>query len=343
MRHGHRPDRAARALPNDNRSQATMAHHAPRMGHAPADGCATTARLLHDYNTRMTAAPPLATPDPAAADPTGVGHIDATRLAAGLARAGVACASEVVARIDSTNAALLARARVGSLPPVTSLLAAEYQDGGRGRLGRRWVTPPGSALTVSLAHHFPLPPAALTGLSLACGLAVQATLADRGIACGLKWPNDVLEHNGKLAGILIEIHSNSTARTTAVVGIGLNLEPLNLPPDALAPGALPPASVRAACAHSGVAMPDRTTLLTDLAVRLIDTFGQFASAGFTPFVAAWNAAHLWRDQPVELQDPAAAPVRGVARGVDEQGRLIVATTDGERCISSGEMSLRRAA
>src|SRR6516225_3402785 len=149
--------------------------------------------------------------------------------AAGLRRAAVAPDGlwreiEVVPSTGSTNADLLARALRGQ--PEGVLLAAEEQTAGRGRMGRTWVSPPCAALTFSLLLHPAVPPARRGWLSLLAGVAVAAAVADvTGVEARLKWPNDVLAGEGKLAGILAE-----AAGDAVVVGIGLNVstEPAEL-------------------------------------------------------------------------------------------------------------------
>jgi len=175
---------------------------------------------------------------------------------------------EVLERIDSTNTELMRRARDGHCAP--TLLVAEQQTAGRGRLGRQWLSSPGDSLTFSLG--LPLAPRDWSGLSLAVGLSVAESLqptppasdAPLGLRLGLKWPNDLwLADDRKLGGILIETASfvlpgadggfpspllASAASASAryvVIGIGINIRPrdaqgLATPPACLqdiAPGA----------------------------------------------------------------------------------------------------------
>ncbi|WP_144735018.1 biotin--[acetyl-CoA-carboxylase] ligase [Extensimonas perlucida] len=172
---------------------------------------------------------------------------------------------EVLERIDSTNTELMRRARDGHCVP--TLLVAEQQTAGRGRLGRQWLSSPGDSLTFSLG--LPLAPRDWSGLSLAVGLSVAESLQpelgalDRKLRLGLKWPNDLwLADDRKLGGILIETASfvlpdaapgfAAQPRTSAsasaryvVIGIGINIRPrdaqgLATPPACLqdiAPGA----------------------------------------------------------------------------------------------------------
>ncbi len=174
---------------------------------------------------------------------------------------------EVLERIDSTNTELMRRARDGHSAP--TLLVAEQQTAGRGRLGRQWLSSPGDSLTFSLG--LPLAPRDWSGLSLAVGLSVAESLqpvppasdSPQGLRLGLKWPNDLwLTDDRKLGGILTETASfvlpgagtgfaagrSTSASTSAryvVIGIGINIRPrdaqgLATPPACLqdiAPGA----------------------------------------------------------------------------------------------------------
>jgi len=288
----------------------------------------------------------LATPHvPASATPLASAPLDAARLRNTLAAHGVGGSIEVVATIDSTSSELLRRLRSDPACALPMLLAAECQSDGRGRQGRRWIAPAGSAITASFARRLALPPAALGGLSLVCGLAVQETLARHGIVATLKWPNDVLVAGRKLAGILVEVHAAQAGATDVVIGIGLNVAlPADLPAG-LPPGALAPIDMAGAQRLAAVRRPlpiDRTTVLADLACALHQGLERFTQLGFAPFVDAWNAVHAWRDQPVELSDGDTLRWRGIARGIDDGGRLCIDTPDGPRTVVSGEVSLRRA-
>jgi len=143
---------------------------------------------------------------------------------------------EVVASTGSTNADLLARGG-----PEGQVLVAEEQTAGRGRAGRTWVSLPGASLTFSmLLRPVSVPPAARGWLPLLTGVAVAAAVRSAtDVAATLKWPNDVLVGDRKLAGILAE---QSPAGDAVVVGVGLNVA---TPPDALprSPTGLPATSL----------------------------------------------------------------------------------------------------
>ena len=173
---------------------------------------------------------------------------------------------EVVESTGSTNADLLARALAGE--PEGAVLAAEEQRAGRGRMGRTWTSPPRAALTFSLLLKPAVPPARRGWLPLLAGVAVAAAVTTAtGVETRLKWPNDLLAADAKLAGILAE-----AAGDAVVVGIGLNVstEPAEFPPTR--PGALPATSLRAA---GGTAL-DRASLLLAMTAILVVLATQLA-------------------------------------------------------------------
>ncbi|NTV97351.1 MAG: biotin--[acetyl-CoA-carboxylase] ligase [Thiobacillus sp.] len=233
--------------------------------------------------------------------------------------------------VESTNSLLLGLAQQGQRHK--SVLAAEWQSGGRGRRGRTWHAVPGGGLTFSLLWRFNRPLTALSGLSLAIGVALARGLRGLGLAgVGLKWPNDILVGGAKLAGILIETHGDMLSSATAVIGIGINVQ--------ARPDDLGPAGYAAVAVEEVLAVRfDRNDLLLRLLAELDEALKTFDGHGFAPFRDEWQALHVWQGRPVQvLGGP--APIDGVAAGVDDNGVLLLATADGVRPIHSGEVSLR---
>ena len=149
---------------------------------------------------------------------------------------------EVHAEIDSTNTRAVALARAGA--PEGTLVLAEVQTAGRGRLGRRWQSPPGSALLASLLLRPPLPPIRAQWGTMICTLAaVEAVAEVTGLAAGIKWPNDLVLAGRKVGGVLTELGAGSGGMLDyVVVGMGLNV---NLDPGTL-DGVMTPATSLAA-------------------------------------------------------------------------------------------------
>ncbi|UXY15318.1 biotin--[acetyl-CoA-carboxylase] ligase [Chitiniphilus purpureus] len=238
---------------------------------------------------------------------------------------------DIATRIDSTNRRLLAE------PAHGRVLAAEWQDEGRGRLGRRWQARLGGSLLFSLCWQFPGGAATLAGLPLAVGVAVSETLREAGVAgIGLKWPNDLLlatpRGDAKAGGILIEIAGDAIGPVCAVIGIGLNLA---------APQQVTDQHAAGLAAH-GLAWP-RNRLLGRLLGDLETALTTFSADGFAAFRARWEACHAWQGAPVRLLAPDGSARDGIAAGVTDSGALRLQTAQGESIIHSGDLSLRRAA
>ena len=248
--------------------------------------------------------------------------------AAALADSALYTSVEVVARTGSTNADLLAAARAGA--PAGSVLVAEEQTAGRGRLDRRWQSAPGTALTFSmLLRPAAVPPARRGWLPLLTGVAVVAALSARVAAVSLKWPNDVLANSGKLAGILAEQTGDGI-----VVGIGLNVGATR--------EQLPSEHATSLWLAGAVDLNRQAILLAVLREfeRWYQPWAAEAAAGDADasgvraaYVAA--CATLGRDVRVEL--PGGRVLVGLASDVDAAGRLLVSAVDGVHAISAGDV------
>jgi len=266
---------------------------------------------------------------------------------------------EVVARISSTNTALLERARIvtpaaeeGDMALVRRsvestafgrraadlqpcLLVAEHQTHGRGRQGRVWQAAPGASLTFSLA--LPLAPVDWSGLSLAVGVALadalDPRLEDDPVRIGLKWPNDlwVLDGKGggrKLGGILIETVA-AGSRRLAVIGIGINVLPMS-PTDA---------ATGFACVQELDPDASAPKVLARVAKPLVEALRRFEREGFAGFTPAYAARDMLLQRAVRTTSPAVP--EGVAMGLSPTGGLLVRSADGTvHEITSGEVSVR---
>jgi BirA family biotin operon repressor/biotin-[acetyl-CoA-carboxylase] ligase len=235
--------------------------------------------------------------------------------------------------LESTNTRLLE-----SLPPRAnhaSIVLAEHQTGGRGRRGRGWIAPPGGAICLSLAWQYADLPADLSALSLVVGLCVVNTLAELGVESQLKWPNDLVTRGGKLGGILIEMRAEAGGPVHVVVGIGLNV--------------LLDAATRAAVGKTGntaddlraqrAVPPDRNTVVAGLLARLVPALDGFPRHGFAPHLANWHECDALREREVRVEN-AGEITRGIARGIDAHGALLVETPAGVRRFISGEVTVR---
>jgi len=229
---------------------------------------------------------------------------------------------EVVDETGSTNSDLIARATAGEdIDGV--VLVAEHQTAGRGRSGRTWATAPRAQLTLSVGINAAGVPAALWGwLPLAAGIAVVDTVQDVGVEAVLKWPNDVLAGEGKLAGILSEV-----AGQTIVVGIGLNV---TLRGDEVGePGV-------ASLVDLGVADPDRTRLAGEL-LRALGERVMGWRAGDERLMADYRTRCATIGSSVRAVLPGGGEVVGTATAVDDQGRLRIDTEGDVVAVSAGDV------
>jgi BirA family transcriptional regulator, biotin operon repressor / biotin---[acetyl-CoA-carboxylase] ligase len=240
---------------------------------------------------------------------------------------------DVVDRVGSTNAELLAAAAQGA--PDRSVLVAERQEAGRGRLGRDWVTLPGAAIAVSvLLRPDPVSPDRFGWLPLLAGLAVQeAVSALLPVTTCLKWPNDLLvgEEQRKAGGILAEATTGPDG-TAVVLGIGLNVTGA---PDDL------PSGATSLAAESGVEL-DRTALLIAVLTRLGEREAAWRAAVGDPDVdrlrANYRAVCSSLGAEVRVELPGGMTVTGMAEDVDRDGQLLLLAADGHRrAIAAGDV------
>ena len=234
-------------------------------------------------------------------------------------------------RVDSTNQ--LAAARIhASDGPACSVCLAEYQDAGRGRMGRRWVSPFASNVCMSVAWRCNNGVAALEGLGLAVGVAVAECLLELGAPVGLKWPNDIVSDAGKLAGVLLEVTGEWNGACEVVAGVGLNVHMT-----AAAAGDID--QPWAALTWLVPAPVSRNALCAVLINALLPLLSRYAERGLRAYRDRWLALDSLRDRPVTVRVGDHRFV-GIARGIDGSGALLLDTADGQRVIHSGEASVR---
>jgi len=235
-------------------------------------------------------------------------------------------------QIDSTSSELLRNA--GASDADLLVCCAEAQSAGRGRRGREWRSPLGGNVYFSLLKRFDSGMGALTGLSLAAGVAVVAALADCGVGeAGLKWPNDVLARGRKLAGILVELGGEFLGPCHAVIGIGINL---SLPAATVASIDQPVIDV---AALAGAALPSRNRLAGRLLARSIETLDRFAAHGFAAFADDYARLDLLAGKPLSVHAADGAHA-GIGAGVDARGALRVRIGNAVRSFDSAEVSVR---
>ncbi|MFO7764550.1 MAG: biotin--[acetyl-CoA-carboxylase] ligase [Wenzhouxiangellaceae bacterium] len=239
---------------------------------------------------------------------------------------------EVAPLLDSTNLALAARFRH------RHALAAEYQTGGRGRRGRGWISPPGCGICVSFGYRFEAGLRRLGPLSLVAGVVVAETVADEGVAVGLKWPNDLVVEDRKLGGVLTEIRGAGEGPCNIVIGIGINVR---LPrADEVPDGCLPPDQPWIDLHAAGVQPPCRNRLAGRMIAALDAGCREFEHAGFEPFASRWAALDALRGRPVRVWNDQDQAFEGIAEGVTRGGTLRVARQGEIAELDAGEVSVR---
>jgi BirA family biotin operon repressor/biotin-[acetyl-CoA-carboxylase] ligase len=237
---------------------------------------------------------------------------------------------DVVERTGSTNADLMAAASAGA--PDRTVLIAEHQDAGRGRLTRTWVSPAGSGITVSvLLRPAGVPPSRFSWLPLLAGLAVLDTVRQFTTApAGLKWPNDLLVgvQPRKVAGILAEVPDAN--RAAVVIGIGINV--------AAAPSDQPFATSLAAEGSDVDRGPVLVALLTNLAAREAVWREGRGDPERTRLRADYRAACASLGSTVRVELPGGTVLTGIAEDVDTDGRLLILDQSGHRrAVSAGDV------
>jgi BirA family transcriptional regulator, biotin operon repressor / biotin---[acetyl-CoA-carboxylase] ligase len=245
---------------------------------------------------------------------------------------------EILDSAPSTNSLLLQRASQGALHG--SVLAVEWQSSGRGRLGRSWHSGLGNALMFSLLWRFECGLSGLSGLSLATGVAVMRALRALGVnGASLKWPNDVMGAGGKLAGILIEAQGDMLGPSVVVIGIGMNFI---LPQEVLKRIDQPVCDL----SRLTEALPQRNLLMARLLHELAAVLREFSAGGFSCLHEEWESYHLYHNKHVQFLLPDENVVKGIVRGVNQEGALVVEldSADGApkvtRIFHAGEISLR---
>ena len=237
---------------------------------------------------------------------------------------------QLLDEVASTNTYLMQQKGVAH----ATCIAAHVQTKGKGRRGRTWVSQLGASLTFSLLWRFQCGAAALSGLSLAVGVALIRAFNSLGVNdAQLKWPNDVLVDGKKLAGILIELQGDLEGPSAAVIGVGVNL---NLPKNVLNSIDQPAIDLVAMSAKS----INQSELLGVILKHLADVLSAFESHGFIGLRDEWLSYHAYQNKPVRMLLPNGTDVQGVVKSVADDGILLVETALGLQRFSAGEISLR---
>lgn len=233
--------------------------------------------------------------------------------------------------VDSTNQYLLDR-----LAELTSgdACIAEYQQAGRGRRGRQWVSPFGANLYLSMFWRLEQGPAAAMGLSLVIGIVMAEVLQRLGAEqVRVKWPNDLYLNDRKLAGILVELTGKTGDAAQLVLGAGINM--------AMRDSNASQIDQRWINLQEAGITIDRNELAAKLLNELRSSLRQFEIDGLVPFISRWRQLDNFIDRPVKLLI-GEQQIFGIARGIDQQGALLLEQEGVIKPFIGGEISLRSA-
>lgn len=242
---------------------------------------------------------------------------------------------EILEEIPSTNSYLLDKGPAGLAPGTGHACLAESQSAGRGRNGRRWASPFGCNIYLSLLWQFSGPPRALSALGVASAVAVVRALKALGVdGLELKWPNDIHHGGRKLGGVLLELCSDQHGPRWGVIGVGLNVR---MPAADAGTVDQPWTDVHTALGHP----VSRNELAALVLQQLLYMIEAYESAGPAAFIDEWRRHDPLPGRPAVLQWPR-GEARGIVAGISPTGELML-TVDGEtRHYAYGELSLRAA-
>ena len=233
--------------------------------------------------------------------------------------------------IDSTNQYLLDR--LSELQSGDACVA-EYQQAGRGRRGRKWFSPFGSNLYLSMYWRLEQGPAAAIGLSLVIGIVIAEVLQSLGAdKVRVKWPNDLYLQDRKLSGILVELTGKTGDAAQIVSGAGINLMMRRVESDVVNQGWI-------SLQEAGNSI-DRNTLAACLIKELRAGFKLFENEGLAPYLTRWEKLDNFINRPVKLII-GDKEIFGISRGIDAQGALLLEQDGMVKPWIGGEISLRSA-
>ncbi|MFR0656630.1 bifunctional biotin--[acetyl-CoA-carboxylase] ligase/biotin operon repressor BirA [Pantoea sp. SIMBA_079] len=251
--------------------------------------------------------------------------LDEALIQAHLETSGIA----VIPVIDSTNQYLLDR-----MDQLESGFAcvAEYQQAGRGRRGRKWFSPFGANLYLSMYWRLEQGPAAAMGLSLVIGIVMAEVIQSFGAEnVRVKWPNDLYLNDRKLAGILVELTGKTGDAAQIVMGAGINLGMRGEGTSEINQGWIN-------LQEAGVTI-DRNQLAAHIINSLRAALPLFERDGLAPFIPRWEKLDNFINRPVKLLI-GEREVYGIARGIDKQGGLLLEQEGVSKSWVGGEISLR---
>lgn len=238
--------------------------------------------------------------------------------------------------VESTNGSAFEAAAAGA--PDGTVIVADAQRAGRGRLGRHWNSPTGCNLYLSILLHGPFPQTVMTGLPFLAAVSTRDAIRDvvgeaAGLIVQIKWPNDLIINDRKVGGILVEARSAGVETLVAVVGIGLNVNwPSSAMPDEL--------KVTATSLEQELGRPmDRSGLFTAVLHRFDHGYNRLCEEGVTWLIDDWSRSCRTLGRTVTVET-SSGPLTGLAEAVEPCGHLRLRHSDGSTSRLSVEATFR---
>ncbi len=257
-------------------------------------------------------------------------HLEINKAVNDQARALIS-SFEIHDQIDSTNNYLVERSHNNA--PSGSICFSEYQTAGKGRRGRQWVSPYGSNIYLSILWRFQQGPAAISGLSLAIGVAVIRALKQHHVNdIGLKWPNDIYSQGKKLGGILVEVSGETDGPCSAVIGLGLNLYLPETEAETITQAWTDLSKI------TGENKLFRNKLAGTLLNHLLPVIAEYEGVGIKAYLDEWRDYDCLKGKSATLFI-AQQQFEGIVQGIDNNGMLLIKRADGNvQTFASGEVS-----
>jgi BirA family biotin operon repressor/biotin-[acetyl-CoA-carboxylase] ligase len=258
--------------------------------------------------------------------------INAVKLMQGLQTKNLGRVLRIFDEVDSTQNVAHSLVRQGA--EEGTLVLAEQQNAGRGRMGRKWFSPKGKGIWMSLVLKptisMQFTPQLTLLVAVALCRAIQAHIPQQ---VGIKWPNDLLIHGKKISGILLESSAEDERLNYVIAGIGIsvNLLPEDYPDELRA---------KATSLYIEKGQPvDREQLICDFLLQLEVLYELYTEQGFAPIRSLWEALTISLHKPIRVHT-AKGWIEGVANAIDEMGALWVTLPDGETVkLYSGDIEL----
>jgi len=238
---------------------------------------------------------------------------------------------QLLFKTDSTNSYLFKQLDKRNIH--SDVVLAEYQSGGRGRRGNKWLSPLASGLTFSVGWHFDIAPKALSLLSLYIGVAIARTFEAENMAeVGLKWPNDIIVMDKKIGGVLIEVRGEASGPVDVVIGVGINYDIEEETKSAIGQ------PVTDICSHTKKRI-SRNSLIALLLSNIFNVLESLEEDQASNLLDEWRAFDHYVGRNAKLILPN-EEIEGVLKGVDNQGALLLSVGKEVKSFTSGEISLR---